>query len=58
VWYLDDPGSVNTAGPILIFDEGNGNNYVHAAPGLSGTAPGFGGAAAIVIATPTVKALV
>ena len=55
LWYLDHPGSVHTAGQIVIAVEGNGNNYVYAAMGLSGTAPGFFGATSIATGTPTVN---
>ncbi|HSP43062.1 MAG TPA: M66 family metalloprotease [Luteolibacter sp.] len=55
LWYLDNPGSVHTAGQVVISVEGNGNNYVHATMGLSGTAPGFFGASAIAIGTPAVN---
>jgi hypothetical protein len=48
LWYLDDPGSVHSAGIVAIEVVGNGNNYVHTAIGLSGTAPGFGAAASAV----------
>ena len=54
LWYLDQPGLVHTAGQIAISVEGNGNNYVHAAIALSGTAPGFGGASNIAIGAPSV----
>ena len=54
LWYLDKPGLVHTAGQIVISVEGNGNNYVHAAIALSGTAPGFGGASNIAIGAPSV----
>jgi hypothetical protein len=52
---LDNPASVHTAGQIVISVEGNGNNYVHAALGLSGTAPGFYGAHAIATGSPVVN---
>jgi hypothetical protein len=55
LWYLDNPGSVHTAGQIIVTLIGNGNNFVHTAMGLSGTAPGFAGASAIAIGTPTVN---
>jgi hypothetical protein len=55
LWYLDNPGSFHTAGQIEISVESNGNNYVHAALALSGTAPGFLGASAIAIADSTVN---
>jgi hypothetical protein len=55
LWYLDNPESVHTAGQIVISVEGNGNNYVHAAFGLSGTAPGFFGAYSIASGTPAVN---
>ena len=55
LWYMDNPGAVHAAGQIVITVEGNGNNYVHAAIGLSGTAPGFFGATSIATGTPTVS---
>ena len=55
LWYLDNPGSVHTAGQIVVDMIGNGNNFVHTAIGLSGTAPGFAGASSIAIGTPTVN---
>jgi hypothetical protein len=55
LWYLDNPGSVHTAGEIVVDMIGNGNNFVHTAIGLSGTAPGFAGASAIATGTPTVE---
>jgi Peptidase M66 len=55
LWYLDNPGAAHTAGQIIITVEGNGNNYVHTAIGLSGTAPGFFGATAIATGTPTLN---
>jgi hypothetical protein len=55
LWYLDHPGAVHTAGQIVIAVEGNGNNYVYAAMGLSGTAPGFFGATSIATGVPTVN---
>lgn len=58
LWYMDNPGVNHTAGQLVITVEGNGNNYVHAALALSGTAPGFGGASAITIGSPSVNMLV
>jgi len=55
LWYLDNPGSVHTAGQIVISVEGSGNNYVHAALALSGTADGFGGGSAVSIGSPSVN---
>jgi hypothetical protein len=55
LWYLDNPGSVHTAGQIVVVMVGNGNNFVHTAIGLSGTAPGFAGASAIAVGSPTVN---
>ena len=55
LWYLDNPGLVYTAGQIVISVEGNGNNYVHTALALKGTAPGFAGASAIATGTPGVS---
>jgi hypothetical protein len=66
LWYLDDPlaatnganendPSPATPGTIRIEVEGNGNNYVHAALSLSGTAPGLFGASAITSGTPAVN---
>ncbi len=55
LWYLDNPGLVHITGEIVISVEGNGNNYVHAAMALSGTAPGFSGASAIAIGSPAVN---
>ncbi|BCX48939.1 conserved hypothetical protein [Haloferula helveola] len=54
LWYLDDPGSVHSAGQIVFSVTGNGNNYVHTAIGLSGTSPGFNGASAIATGTSSV----
>jgi hypothetical protein len=58
LWYLDDPASYHTAGEIVVTVEGNGNNYVETAIGLSGTAPGFNGASAITVGTPAVDMIV
>ena len=55
LWYLDNPGSVHSTGQIVISVEGNGNNYVHAALALSGTANGFTGASAIAIGASAVN---
>jgi hypothetical protein len=55
LWYLDNPGSVHSAGQIVVDLVGNGNNFVHTAIGLSGTASGFAGASAIATGTPTVN---
>jgi hypothetical protein len=55
LWYLDNPGTVHTAGRIIVDMIGNGNNFVHTAIGLSGTAPGFAGASAIAIGSPGVN---
>jgi hypothetical protein len=69
LWYLDDPtaatASANagdpapaTTGSIRIVVVGNGTNYVQTAFGLSGTAPGFGGASSIAIGTQSTNLLV
>jgi hypothetical protein len=55
LWYLDHPGAVHAAGQIVVDLIGNGNNFVHTAIGLSGTAPGFAGASAIAIGSPSVE---
>ena len=66
LWYLDEPAVATTSankndtapgtpGNIVITVEGSGSNYVHAALGLSGTAPGFYGASSIAIGTPSVN---
>ena len=53
LWYLDNPGLVHTAGSITVSMVGNGNNFVHTAFGLSGTAPGFGAAASTIASSVT-----
>jgi hypothetical protein len=53
LWYMDDPGSVHTAGSIVITVEGNGTNYVQTAFALSGTAPGFGATATAIGSSAT-----
>ena len=55
LWYLDNPGTVHTAGQVVISVEGSGNNYVHAALALSGTADGFAGASAVAVGSPSVN---
>ena len=55
LWYLDNPGQIHKAGQIVVDLIGNGNNFVHTAIGLSGTAAGFAGASSIASGGPSVN---